>query len=237
MEVIPAVDVLEGAVVRLAQGDYDRVTAYAEDPAAQARVFVDQGAALVHVVDLEGARSGAGDPDLWHRLGTAAVPFEAAGGLRTVDAAAAAVAAGAERVVLGSAAVWDPATCAAAVEAVGGDRVVASIDVKDGRARGAGWLDEGRAVADVVRDVVAAGVGRLLVTAIVRDGMLSGPDLDLLGEVRRLGDRPVIAAGGIGSLDHLRALAAAGIDEAIVGRALYEGRFDLPQALEAVRSA
>ncbi len=237
MKVIPAVDVLDGAVVRLAQGDYERVTAYADDPASQAASFVEQGAELVHVVDLGGARSGQGDAGLWARLGAAGVPFEAAGGLRSLEACHSAIEGGAIRVVLGSAAVWEPELVAEVVATTGGERVVASIDVRDGLARGAGWLDEGRTAAEVVGDVVAAGVGRLLVTAIARDGMLSGPDLGLLAEIRDIAGTPVIAAGGIGTLGHLRELAAAGIEEAVVGRALYEGRFDLSQALEAARSA
>ncbi len=236
MDVIPAVDVLNGAVVRLARGDYDRVTRYADDPVAAASAFLADGAAIVHVVDLGAARSGVSDVALWRRLGEAGVSFEAAGGLRTVEAAVVTVGAGARRVVLGTAAVWEPETCAAVVAEVGGDRVVAAIDVLDGRARGAGWEDEGRSLAEVVAGVVAAGVGRLLVTAILRDGMMSGPDLDLLAEVRARAGIPVIASGGVGSLDHLAELAATGVEEAIVGRALYEGRFTLAQALETARS-
>jgi len=236
VDVIPAVDVLDGVVVRLAQGDYGRVTSYGDDPVEAAADFVEEGARLVHVVDLGAARSGRTDGDLWRRLGSAGLPFEAAGGLRSVEAAEAAVASGARRVVLGTAAVWDPATCATVVGAVGAERVVAALDVRDGRARGAGWEDDGRSLDEAIRDVVDAGVRRLLVTAIVRDGMLTGPDVELLTRVESRSGLPVIASGGVGSLGDIRALAEAGIGEAIVGRALYEGRFTLVQALGAARS-
>lgn len=236
MEVIPAVDVLDGAVVRLAQGDYGRVTRYASDPVEMAAEFGLTGARLVHVVDLGAARSGQSDIALWRRLGAAGVAFEAAGGLRSVAAAAEAAAAGAARVVLGTAAVWHPDTCAAVVDEVGTERVVAALDVREGRARGGGWGDDGRSLGEVVADVVAAGVGRLLVTAIARDGMMSGPDLELLSRVRAEAGVPIIASGGVGGLEDLSLLAGEGIEEVIVGRALYEGRFTLAQALEAARS-
>jgi phosphoribosylformimino-5-aminoimidazole carboxamide ribotide isomerase len=235
-QVIPAVDVLDGRVVRLLRGVYDAMTEYGDDPVASLQRWADAGADLVHVVDLSGARSGAPDPELWRRLGAARVPFQVGGGIRSADAGRAAVAAGAQRVVIGSAAVSDPASMARLVDAVGADRVVAAIDVRDGRARGSGWYDEGRAVESVISDVVQAGIPRALVTGIDRDGAEDGPDLGLLDVVRAAGPSlALIAAGGVGSLVDIGRVAAAGAEAVIVGRALYEGTFSLEEAIDVAR--
>ncbi len=234
MQIIPAVDVLGGRVVRLLRGDYDAVTDYAADPVAAVRRWAAEGAGLVHVVDLDGARSGEGDPGLWEALGEAGVPFQAGGGLRTAAAVAQAVAAGAQRAVVGTAAVWDPELLEEMVAVVGAGRLVAAIDVRDGRAQGAGWRDDGRPLAEVLAGVGAAGVRRMLVTAISRDGTMAGPDLDVLDEVAAAApDTAIIASGGVGTLEHVRALAGAGVEAAIVGRALYEGAFTLAEAVAA----
>ncbi|HSJ28327.1 MAG TPA: 1-(5-phosphoribosyl)-5-[(5-phosphoribosylamino)methylideneamino] imidazole-4-carboxamide isomerase [Acidimicrobiia bacterium] len=231
LDIIPAVDVLDGSVVRLTHGDFDRVTVYDPDPVARARTWIDEGAALVHVVDLEGARSGQPSPDLWRRLSSAGVRFQVGGGIRTARWAEAALDAGAERVVLGTAAVWDPDVLAAIGE-IG--RVVAAVDVRDGRATGGGWLDEGRALGDVLDDLADRGVPRLLVTGIARDGTMQGPETELLDLV--LTDRRfrIIASGGVGSIEDLRGLADTGCEGVIVGRALYERRFTLSEALAAL---
>ncbi len=234
MDVLPAVDVLGGRVVRLLRGDYDAVTEYGVDPGAAVRSWVAAGAELVHVVDLDGARSGHGDPGLWRELGDARVPFQAGGGLRTVADVTAAAVAGARRVVVGTAAIWEPATLAAMVRAVGADRVVAAVDVRGGRAVGAGWRDGGRALGEAIADVSAAGVRRLLVTGIAQDGTMEGPDLDLLERVQaRAPEAAIIASGGVGSLADLRALAALGVEAVVVGRALYERVFTYEAAVAA----
>lgn len=231
-EVIPAVDVLEGRVVRLNRGDYAQVTVYAEDPAAQAAEWMRRGARRVHVVDLAGARDGSHSESLWRTLAAAGVEFQVGGGIRTVDTANAAVAAGAGRVVVGTAAVWEPATLAAIVAAVEARRVVVAVDVRDGKATGAGWRDEGRDLATVLDQIQQAGVGRVLVTGISRDGTMAGPDLDLLAETMAAApELAVIASGGVGTLDHIAQAAALGAEGAIVGRALYEGVFTLEEAL------
>ncbi len=237
MQVIPAVDVLDGRVVRLLRGDYDRVTDYRWDPVAAVRRWVDEGAGLVHVVDLAGARSGEGDLRLWTRLGEAGLPFQAGGGVRSAADAAHVVGAGAERIVVGTAAVWEPGVLGEMVASVGAARVVAAVDVRDGKAEGAGWRDRGRGLNEVVGSVRAAGARRLLVTAISQDGTMEGPDVELLARVRHLApDAAIIASGGVGTLDHLRQLVAAGLAEAVVvGRALYEGAFTLAEAAEAAR--
>ncbi|MDX1691310.1 MAG: 1-(5-phosphoribosyl)-5-[(5-phosphoribosylamino)methylideneamino] imidazole-4-carboxamide isomerase [Acidimicrobiia bacterium] len=233
MQIIPAVDVLDGSVVRLRRGDYDDVTVYGDDPASAVAGWVDAGATLVHVVDLGAARTGASSPGLWERVGAAGAPFQAAGGIRTPETAADAVAAGASRVIVGTAAVRDPALVAEIVAAVGGARVVGAVDVRGGRARGAGWEDDGRPVDDVVDDLVTGGVGRLMVTGISRDGTMEGPDLDLQRRVAGRVAVPVIASGGVGTLDHVRILVPTGAEAVVVGRALYEGVFGLAEAIEA----
>ena len=235
MEVIPAVDILGGRVVRLYQGDYTRATVYDEDPVAVAAAWVTGGASRVHVVDLEGARSGLATPGIVEALGAAGVPFQIGGGIRDELAARAAMDAGAERVVVGTAAVrGDP--LGAIVDAVGRDSVVAAVDVRDGRSVGSGWADAGRSWRDVAADVVAAGVPRMLVTGVARDGTLRGPDLDLISAVQRAETSvALIASGGVGDLGDLERLAALGVEAVVVGRALYEERLGLEAAIAAAR--
>lgn len=231
MYVIPAIDMLDGKVVRLRQGRYDEVTVYADDPAQQLRVWHEQGAPIVHVVDLAGARDGSGNTEAWRRLGATGIPFQIGGGIRTQEAAEAVIAAGAARVVLGTAAVWDPELTGAIVGAVGSDRVVAAVDVRDGRATGAGWLDDGRDLGAVLSDLAAAGVVRALVTGIATDGTLAGPDLDLLRDALEMApDVAMIASGGVGSLADIAAVARLNVEAAIVGRALYDRRFTYREA-------
>jgi phosphoribosylformimino-5-aminoimidazole carboxamide ribotide isomerase len=227
-EIIPAVDVLDGSVVRLTHGDFGQVTVYDKDPVACARRWVDQGASLVHVVDLDGARTGKPDRTLWERLAEAGVRFQVGGGIRSAEVATVALKAGAARVVLGTAAVWNPSV----LEEIGElDRVVAAVDVRDGRATGEGWLDEGKDLSDVLDDLARRSVPRLLVTGIGRDGTMEGPELDLLHRTLEDSRFQIIASGGIGSLDDLVRVAELGCESAIVGRALYESRFTLPEAL------
>jgi phosphoribosylformimino-5-aminoimidazole carboxamide ribotide isomerase len=225
------VDVLDGKVVRLHQGRYDEVTVYADDPAAQVTSWVEQGARIVHVVDLAGARDGVGDRRLWDRLGQTGVPFQIGGGIRTVADAAGAITAGASRVVLGTAAVWEPDVVGGIVEQVGTDRVVAAIDVRDGKATGAGWLDDGQDVAGVLVRLVDSGVTRVLATGIATDGTMAGPDTGLLADVARVAPGlALIASGGVGSLDDVRGLAVLDVEAAIVGKALYDDRFSFAEA-------
>lgn len=228
IDIIPAVDVLDGRVVRLMHGDYDRVTVYADDPVAQARSWIDQGAALVHVVDLAGAKSGEPDVALWASLAAAGVTFQVGGGIRTADLARRALDAGAARVVMGTAAVWEPEILAGV-----GDlgKVVAAVDVRGDRATGAGWLDEGRALPDVLDGLAGVGCERMLVTGIGRDGTMEGPETDLLRTVVDDGRFAVIASGGVGTLHDLQSVAALGCEGVIVGRALYEARFTVADAI------
>jgi phosphoribosylformimino-5-aminoimidazole carboxamide ribotide isomerase len=236
-EIIPAVDVLDGRVVRLERGDYERVTVYGDDPAAQAAAFIGEGAARVHVVDLAGARDGTHAIGLWRSLAGAGVVFQVGGGIRTPETAAAAVEAGAGRVVVGTAAVWEPEVLAAIAAAVGPDRVVVAVDVRNGKATGAGWRDEGRDLDAVLADVVGAGVPRVLVTGIARDGMMTGPDVELLTRTQELAPGlHVIASGGVGRLDDVIDVARRGVEGVIIGRAIYEGVFTVSEAIAAASS-
>jgi phosphoribosylformimino-5-aminoimidazole carboxamide ribotide isomerase len=237
-DILPAIDLRGGRVVRLRQGDYGRETAYSDDAIEVARRFVREGARSLHVVDLDGARTGEPAHPVLIGAIVAAVgdsaAVEVAGGLRTQASIGAALKAGAARVVLGTAALQDPAFVAAVVAAHGPERVAVALDVRDGRAVGEGWAAgaEGLDVDDALRSLSCAGIETFEVTAIERDGLLGGPDLDLLGRTLGLtrGRGRVIASGGVRSLADLRAIRATGCAGAIVGRALYEGSLDLAEA-------
>jgi len=234
VQVIPAVDVLDGAVVRLLHGDYDVVTTYSADPVSIAIEWIDDGAALVHVVDLSGARTGSPDRTLWSSLSSGGVAFQIGGGIRSAEAASAAIEAGAGRVVVGSAAVHSTRLLSEIVEAVGSEKVVAAIDVRSGRALGSGWEDGGAALDVVVQRVVAADIGVALVTGIEGDGAMGGANVDLLEEVQTMApELDLIASGGVGSLDDIAMLRERDCYAVIVGRALYEGRFSLADAIVA----
>lgn len=237
MYVIPAVDVLAGKVVRLIEGDFERVTVYSDDPVAQVAVWADRGADWVHVVDLEGARSGRPSISLHARLGRQGVPVQLGGGIRDTATALGAIAGGVGRVVVGTVAVSEPALLREMVEAVGPQHVVVAVDVREGRSVGSGWHDEGRLWQDVVSDVGEAGAVRVLVTGISRDGTMKGPDLDLAAAVSRFAPGlAVIASGGVGEAAHITAAAAAGVEAIIVGKALYDGRLTFADAARAARS-
>jgi phosphoribosylformimino-5-aminoimidazole carboxamide ribotide isomerase len=215
--VIPAVDVLGAEAVRLREGAYDDVVARAADPVALAARFARAGAKRIHVVDLDGARSGRVRPGLVRAIVAAAgVAVQASGGIRSLADARVLLDAGAERVVVGTAAFPDPAPWAAAL----GERLVVALDVRDGEVRTRGWTDtSGLSLDAAVERCRAAGVARVLCTAIERDGTLSGPDLELVERVASTGLR-VLAAGGVRSPADVEALAGAGAEAAIVGRAL-----------------
>lgn len=238
-DLLPAIDLIDGRVVRLRQGDFSQATAYGDDPVGVARAFAEAGATWLHVVDLDGAR--AGEPcqlglvaDIVAAVG-GRTRVEVGGGLRTPEAVAAALATGAERSVVGTAALRDPEFARAIVARHGAERIVASIDVRDGLALGHGWRQgaPGVPAADAVALLAAAGVATFEVTAIERDGLLTGPDLDLLQSLVALDRGRIIASGGIASAEDVMAARTAGCGGAIIGRALYEGRVEL-EALVAL---
>jgi phosphoribosylformimino-5-aminoimidazole carboxamide ribotide isomerase len=221
IEIIPAVDVLGEDAVRLLRGDYDQVTDRHEDPVALARRFAAEGYDRLHLVDLDGARSGRIRPQLVRTVADAVgtVQVQASGGVRSLADAKALLEAGAARVVVGTAAFPDPTPFTGL-----GDRLVVALDVRDGRVASRGWLDStGLGVEDAVDLCAAAGVARLLCTAIDRDGTLGGPDLGLLELVVGRFGGPVVAAGGVRPDRDLEALTAVGVESAVVGRALLRG--------------
>lgn len=235
MDIIPAVDILDGAVVRLLRGSYDEVTIYDRDPVAVAARFVGQGAPLIHVVDLDAARGRTRDLSVLEDLARAAIPFQAGGGVRTAADAGRTLEAGALRIVVGSVLTSGSDESYGIVEVAEPARVVAAIDVRAGRAVGSGWLDGGAPLPDMVARVLAHGIPRALVTGIDRDGTMEGPDIDLLNAVREHGPRlELIASGGVGTLEDLAVLRSSGvrIEAAIVGKALYESRFTVADAVE-----
>lgn len=244
MIVYPAIDIRAGRAVRLAQGDYARETVHDPDPLEAARRWIAQGARVLHVVDLDGARSGRPENlDATRRIASLGVPVQLGGGLRDAAAIDAALEAGAARVVLGTAAVRDPGLVTAAIEAHG-DRVAVALDARGGRVAVGGWLERSNAdPAELLGAMAARGVRRFLYTPIEVDGTLDGPVLDglpgLAGAAARAGAE-LIYSGGIGSLDDLRRVAALGLpslEGVVVGRALYEERFTVGEGQAALDDA
>ncbi len=240
-DVLPAIDLRGGRVVRLRQGDFAQETAYDDDPVAVARRFADAGTTWLHVVDLDGARSGTPAHAEVIAAIVAAVgertAVEVAGGLRDAASVEAVLAMGAARAVIGTAALRDPDFAGRLVSTLGAARIAVAIDVRDGRAVGHGWAaaDAGIDAADAVRTLAAAGVTAFEVTAIEQDGLLRGPDLALYREMVGLGVGDVIASAGIASAADLRAVREVGCRGAIVGRALYDGTLGASEALAEAR--
>lgn len=236
-EVIPAIDLRGGRCVRLFQGDYARETQYSDDPVGVAMRWEDLGAPRLHVVDLDGARDGSPvNQEMMARIcEMVAIPVEVSGGIRDLESLAAAFAYGAERVQLGSAAVGNPEFVG---EVVGQypDGIVVAIDAREGEVFTDGWrVATGRTVLDVAREMVEAGVPRLMFTDIGRDSTLTEPNFEALAQLVAAVRVPVIASGGVSKVEHLARLAQIGCEGAIVGKALYEGTIDLPAALAAVK--
>ena len=228
-QVIPAIDLLGEEAVRLEQGDFSRVSVRAGDPVELAARLGRANPPLLHVVDLEGARAGRIRPDVIARIVAAAgnAPVQASGGVRSAADAVRLLEAGASRVVVGTAAFSDR-TALERFVAVLGTSLVVAVDARDGFVAVAGWeRSSGLTVDAAAVRCGESGVPRLLCTAIERDGTLAGPDFELLERVQRLSGLPVLAAGGVGSTEDLRKLAERGLEGAIVGRALLEGRIPL----------
>jgi phosphoribosylformimino-5-aminoimidazole carboxamide ribotide isomerase len=241
MILLPAIDILDGQAVRLAQGDFGSQTVYDSDPRYAARRWVRAGARALHVVDLDGARTGT-PANLEHVEAIArdsGVPVQVGGGLRTLDAVRDVIAAGASRVVLGTAAYTDVDFLDEAV-ALLGDRLLVSIDARHGRLAASGWTEQTDIpVESVIERLRARGVRRFVYSSIERDGVLAGPDLDAVRRVARVVRGSFIYSGGVSSLEDLRALAAlrqVNLAGVIVGTALYEERFTVADAQDALRS-
>ena len=235
---LPAVDVAAGQAVRLVQGAAGTETAYG-DPLAAAVAWADAGAAWIHLVDLDAAFGRGSNAELLGKVVAAVdVPVEVSGGIRDDGSLDAALATGAARVNVGTAALEDPQWVRRAIGRVG-DRLAVGLDVRGTRLAARGWTREGGELFDVLARLDADGCARYVVTDVRRDGMLAGPNLELLRAVCAATDRPIIASGGVATLDDLRAiagLAPLGVEGVIVGKALYAGAFTLPDALAAVRA-
>lgn len=240
MQLFAAVDIRNGRCVRLRQGDYGAETVYDTDPVARAVDLASQGAGWIHVVDLDGARSGHPDNAavVTDIAGAVDVPVQAGGGVRTASTAEAWFAAGVERVVLGTAALRDPALVR---DLARSHRIAVGLDARAGDVATDGWLQgSGQSVLDVARSFAAEGVDAFVVTDISRDGTLEGPDIDGLASVLDAVSVEVIASGGVGQIGDLTALAGlegrAGrrLSGVIVGTALYEGRFTVAEAVAAL---
>jgi len=237
--IIPAIDLLGGRCARLYQGRFDQARVYSDDPVGIARAWVQAGARWLHVVDLDAARTG--EPV---NLATVAaicravgVPVQYGGGVRTLDRVVELLGLGASRVVVGTAAFTDPDFLTAACREFG-DRIAAALDVRDGQVAVSGWesvvpLDP----VEAVGRMEAAGVRRIILTDTGRDGTLAGVNLDLVRKVVGAARVSVIVGGGVGSLEDIRALKALGMEGVILGRALYEGRVELKEALSAVKES
>ena len=238
-DILAAIDLRGGRVVRLEQGDFARETAFADDPVAAATAFAAAGARWLHVVDLDGAQTGipAHGAVIGRILAAApTVAIEVAGGLRSEAAVDQMLDSGASRAVIGTAALQDPLLAGRLVDRHGAARIAVALDVRDGLAVGHGWASDqpGINVDRALLDLAAAGVTTFEVTAIDRDGLLGGPDLALYERLVALDAGGVIASAGVRSIDDLVALRELGCRGAIIGRALYDGRLDLAEAVTAL---
>jgi 1-(5-phosphoribosyl)-5-[(5-phosphoribosylamino)methylideneamino] imidazole-4-carboxamide isomerase/N-(5'phosphoribosyl)anthranilate isomerase len=235
LQLLPAVDVANGQAVRLVQGEAGTETDYG-DPLAAATTWQQQGAQWIHLVDLDAAFGRGTNADLLAGVvGSLDVDVELSGGIRDDASLESALATGCRRVNIGTAALERPDWCARVI-AEHGDRVAIGLDVRGTTLAARGWTQEGGELFETLARLDAEGCARYVVTDVRRDGTLTGPNLDLLRDVCAATDRPVVASGGVSALADLTAIAGiAGVEGAIVGKALYAGAFTLPEALAAVR--
>jgi phosphoribosylformimino-5-aminoimidazole carboxamide ribotide isomerase len=233
MIIFPSIDIKDGLCVRLYQGDYTQMTTYDTDPVQVARRWQEAGASWLHIVDLDGAAKGKPiNTDLIARI-RAATTFnlEVGGGLRSLEHIEHVLNLGVQRVVLGTAAIRDPALLQEALHRWG-ERIVVGIDARDGWVAINGWNETSRVQAtDLAADLSAIGTQRFIYTDIGRDGTLTGPNLTALKKMQQATSRALIASGGVGSIDDLRALNTLGVEGAIVGKSIYTGNVDLAAAI------
>lgn len=234
MDILPSIDLRDGKVVRLAQGDYDRQTVYGSDPAAVAEEFVSAGAAWIHVVDLDAARSGrrSNAEAIESVCRAARAKVELGGGIRDDEAVEAALELGVARVVIGSAALrdWDWFRRLCGREELAG-RVALALDARTGRLASHGWTRRSTlTVSELARKARDLPLGAIVYTDIERDGMFTGPDLATTAELIETTGKPVIASGGVSGLEDVARCKEIGCAGVIIGRAYYEGRIDLPSA-------
>ncbi|MCO5222371.1 MAG: 1-(5-phosphoribosyl)-5-[(5-phosphoribosylamino)methylideneamino]imidazole-4-carboxamide isomerase [Thermomicrobiales bacterium] len=234
MIIYPAIDLRDGKAVRLVEGDFARETVFDANPVDAAMRWRDAGAEWLHIVDLDGARTGstANAAAVAAIRSAVDIPIELGGGIRSQDAAERYLRMGIDRVILGTAAVENTDLVAALV-AGWNDRIAVGLDARDGKLATAGWLEQSDKTAlDAARELRTIGVATFIVTDIKRDGKLQGPNLEQLADYQRELRSGVIASGGVSSIGDIRAVADLGVDGAIIGRALYDGRIDLAEAID-----
>lgn len=239
MIVIPAIDLRGGRCVRLVQGDYDRELSFSDDPVAVAQRWQEEGARRLHIVDLDAAREGraVNEETVRQIIDAVDLPVQIAGGVRDHDAIDRWLKAGADRVILGTAAIRDHEFAAEAARRHG-ERIIVSLDARDGVVATDGWTEAGgQRAEELLRRLSELGVRRFVYTDIARDGTLTSPNYEEIEALLGTTDAPIIAAGGVAETGHLVRLAQLGVEGAIVGRALYDGGLALPEALLAVKSA
>ncbi len=239
MEIIPAIDIKDGRCVRLYQGDFAQMTVYADDPVAVARQWQAQGASRIHVVDLDGARTGRPqNVDVVLAITQAVqIPVQLGGGLRRQEDVAAALALGVERVIIGTVAIVETELVARLLERFG-ERIIIGIDARNGMVATDGWtVTSTIAATDLAGQMAALGARRFIYTDISRDGALSGPNFTALAELVKPDGPAIIASGGIANLDHIRQLAQIGVEGVIIGKALYTSAIYLPEAIAIAQTA
>jgi len=241
MLIIPAIDLRNGRCVRLAQGRKDSATVYDDDPVATAKRFEDDGAQMLHIVDLDGAFAESRQRNrevLGEVLSSIAIPVQFGGGLRNLQDVQAILSLGVTRVVIGTVAAESPDTLAKMLQLVGTHSLAVGIDARDGQVTTRGWETQGTLNAvTLARQVAELGIERIVYTDVRRDGMLTGVNIDQTCLIARESGLKITASGGVSSIDDLKELSAVsdcGIDSVIVGKALYEGRFTVAEALRAV---
>ena len=239
MEIIPAIDLLQGSCVRLHQGDYDQVTRFSDDPLAQAQHWVKQGATRLHLVDLDGARSGQPINDQAVRLiaKELSIPVQLGGGVRSLERAEELLSCGLDRVILGTVALENPELVRTLARRHP-HKIVVGIDARNGLVATRGWVEESDVEATALaQHLSTAGIAAIISTDIATDGTLAGPNLEALRAMAQASEVPVIASGGVGCMADLLSLLALeplGVEGVIVGRALYDGRVDLHEAIQAI---
>lgn len=238
MEVIPAIDLSSGRCVRLYQGDYRRETVYSHDPVAVALAWQEQGAPRLHLVDLDGAAQGTqvNRDVILQIIRRLSIPVQVGGGVRDEETASRLLADGADRVVIGTAAVETPSLVDDLCRVEGSERVVVALDARDGLVSVRGWTEQSSFdVLELARRMGAAGVTRLLYTDISRDGTMTEPNFSANAALVRDTGMAVLASGGVTTLDHVRRLAGSGVEGVILGRALYDRAFTLTEAIDSAR--
>ena len=239
MIILPAIDLFGGSAVRLLKGDYAQMTIYDPDPVNTALKFAEEGAEWVHIVDLEGARSGEAVnlPTVMRIRDACGLKCEVGGGVRSLGMIERYLGAGVERVILGTSATTQEGFAASAVSTFGSEHVAAGVDIRDGRVSVKGWLeDSGLDAFDFCRKMQDAGVRVIICTDISRDGAMKGTNTGLYAKMSSSLDAKIIASGGVSSLDDVKALAGLGLYGAIIGKAYYTGAVKISEAIEAAKS-